>query len=309
MDVKTDHYRIGVVHIGLRTSDRGVRRRYRRLYGAYETGEPSPRELRVEVHRAGGPPARPPAGRRPGWRRPGKRRRYEIRVNGPVFYEPGRRDEVLPYLDWAVNWELPRAMPEFLQLHASSLAVEGRGVIFPGHSGSGKSTLTAGLLTRGWHYLCDEFALIHTDTLMLHPYPRAICLTEPSIPVARSLGVPLGSPRGLLRRGTARVALLNPLAVRADAVGTPCGVRAVIFPQYRAGASPSIVPISRAQAAFALHRVCFNLLGCRRPSLDVMAAMIRGASCYRLTCGPIKATCDLVQQAVDEDARHQAKCA
>jgi hypothetical protein len=64
-----------------------------------------------------------------------------------------------------------------------------------------------------------------------------------------------------------------------------------------------LVPISRAEAAFALHRVCFNLFGCDRLGLDVLAAMVRGASCYRLTSGELQQTCDLLQRLVGDALR------
>ena len=79
----------------------------------------------------------------------------------------------------------------------------------------------------------------------------------------------------------------------------------MIFPKYTQGAEPTLVPISRADAAFALHRVCFNLFKCRAVGLDVLAAMVRGASCYRLISGEIQRTCDVVQRLVAGD--HQSR--
>ena len=294
-DSQTRRFQIGVVHASLRTPLRGLRDRYTALYRQFRTDQSDEREVRVEV--------RPR--RRSSWRR----RRYEVTVNGRLQFEPSRADEILPYIEWSINWEVPKVMPEYLQLHASSMEVDGAGVIFPGQSGSGKSTLTAGLLTRGWRYLCDEFALIHSDALALHPYPRAICVKKPAYPVIQSLGLRLHGDRQYIKGFKGRVGFISPVEVRPNAIGQACPIRYVIFPKYTSGATPTLIPIGRAEAAFDLHAVCFNLFGCRALGLDVLAGMIRQASCYRLISGEIAATCDLVQQLVEHGVCRQAQSA
>lgn len=289
------HFRIGVLAVSLRTPLRALLRRYTTLYRAYQTDGPHEREMRVEVQ-----PKRPSLRRR---------KRYEVSVNGYVRYQPSRFQEILPYIEWAINWEIPEVMPEYLQLHASAMEVNGAGVIFPGHSGSGKSTLTAGLLTCGWRYLCDEFALIHAETLALYPYPRAICIKEASYPVMDALGIKLHGRRHFVSAAKGRVGFLQPLEVRPDAVGEQCPIRFVVFPKYVEGAEPVMTPISRAQAAFDLHHYCLNLHDCRRLGVDVLAEMIRGAECYQLTSGEIKATCDLVQRTLARAGGRQIRCA
>ncbi len=281
---QTKHFRIGVVGASLTTSVGSVLDQYTELYRDSQVDEPTDRSIRVNVE--------------PTPLSPWHRRRYVVSVNDRVQYEPARPEEVLPYVDWAVNWEVPRVMPEYLQLHASSMEVDGAGVIFPGESGSGKSTLTAGLLAAGWRYLCDEFALIHAESLRLDPYPRAICIKKPSYPVIESIGLRLYGSQYYLKGSKGYVGFIKPREVRGDAVGEACPIRYVIFPKYTPGAEPALVPISRAEAAFALHRVCFNLLACEAIGLDVLAAMVRGASCYRLIAGEIHRTCDAVRRLV-----------
>ena len=141
---QTRHFRIGVVGVSLTTPMTGLLEQYTSLYRGFQIDGPDVRAIRVQVA--------------PTRFSPWHRRRYVVSVNDRVQFEPARLEEVLPYVDWAVNWEVPRVMPEYLQLHASSMEVDGLGVIFPGESASGKATLTAGLLARGWRYLCDEFA-------------------------------------------------------------------------------------------------------------------------------------------------------
>ena len=62
--------------------------------------------------------------------------------------------------------------------------------------------------------------------------------------------------------------------------------------------------MTRAEGAFALHRVCFNLFGCKQLGLDVLADVVRGAECYRLVSGEIHRTCDLVEKLVRKNAAY-----
>lgn len=282
--VSTRHFRIGVVATALRTEIATLREQYLSLYGHWEVQGAGEREIMIEVTRR----SRSRFGRR----------RYLVNANRRVEYEPTRTDEVLPYVEWAVNWEVPRIMPEFLQLHASSLNCDGVGVILPGHSGSGKSTLTAGLLARGWGYHCDEFALIHTRTHELHAYPKAICVKQPSFEAVRSVGLGIHKNRHFFKGSKGYVGFVDPLSVRPDVVGGPCPVRYVIFPKYAAGATPTLIPLSQGEAAFRLHAYCFNLLNCDAVGLDVIAAVVRESLCYELTAGDLGETCELIEGAV-----------
>jgi len=283
---QTVHFQIGEVGVSLAAHSRALRRDYGILYQAYRVDGVPRNQIHVDV--------------RPRPRGGFHRRRWNIVVNDRLQFEPAQAEELLPYVEWAINWELPRALPQYLQIHAASMEINGEGVIFPGESGNGKSTLTTGLLARGWNYLCDEFALIDSESCQLHAYPRAICVKQPSFPVVRSLGLGLVGGRQHLKGVKGWVRFVNPLSVRDDAVGEVCPVRHVIFPKYTPGALPVLIPMSRAEAAIELHRVCFNLMTCRRLAVETIAETVREAKCYRLIAGELGATCDLVERSVRE---------
>ena len=203
--------------------------------------------------------------------------------------------EVLPHLEWFINWQIIRKREEFVQLHASSVELGGNALILPGNPGSGKSTLTAGLLARGWSYLCDEFALVDPPTLMFHPFPRALCIKEPSFPVVDRLGVRLCRKTPYHKATKGRVAFLDPLDVRADVVGRPSRAGWVIFPHYVPDASPALERLTRSQAAHELARQCFNFRVYQERAVPILANVVRGADCYRLTAGDLNATCNLIE--------------
>lgn len=233
--------------------------------------------------------------RRTWWRSP----RFEVRANGNERFRGLTRAEVLPFVDWAINWEIPGALPHLAQFHAASLSRDGLGVILAGESGAGKSTLAAGLIRAGWQYLCDEFALVGADTLCLHSYPKALCIKKPAFAALEAAGVSIGDRPWHLKGGKGSVVILPPNQIRPGSIGRPCPVRLVVFPRYVEGASPSLTPIGRADAVDQLHRVCFNLLSCRAMALSVMTRMIRGAECYRLVSGSLAASTSMLDALIE----------
>lgn len=289
------HFTIGAVHATVRTRLSHAMRHFTDMYGEFETDAAIPGAIQLEIDRP-----------RRKWL---SRRRYRIHVNGTVQFEPEKRVELVPYMEWGLNWQVPRTMPDYLQFHASSLEVDGQGVILPGHSGSGKSTLATGLVKRGWNYLCDEFALVHVKRMQLDAYPRAICLKKAAFDAIESIGVTLDRRKHFVKRTKGDVTFISPTQIRPNAVGVSCPVRFVVFPTYKAGAASELMPMTRAQAAFALHRVCFNLFECHRLGLDVIADVVRDARCYRLTSGDLSSTCALLEQVVSAAPSEVIRCA
>ncbi|MCH7526531.1 MAG: hypothetical protein IID39_03755, partial [Planctomycetes bacterium] len=204
----------------------------------------------------------------------------------------------LPHIEWAINTQIMRHFPTFLQVHASVLEVDGQGVIFPASPSSGKTTLAMGLLARGWRYLSDEFALIHPETLQLHPYPKALCIKEGSFRYAQELGLLRGRWKAYLKGSKGRVTFLNPHHVRPDAVAAPCPVRHVVFCRYAPGEQPLLEPIPRAEAVIRLNLNSFNFLKFRGRGLATFVDVVKRARCYELRSGPLAATCDLIESTI-----------
>ena len=291
-------FSIGAVNISLRSDCHSIVDEYLSLYAPYRRGRPEPPEvgaIEVEIK------AR--------HRHPWLRGPFTLRSKHASDFQVRSRHEVLPHLEWYINWQIIRSRRDYLQLHASSLEIDGQAIILPGDPGSGKSTLTASLLSTGWSYLCDEFALIDPETCRVHPYPRALSIKEGSFLIADRLGLPLCRKTPYQAAAKGRVAFLNPLDLRADVVGKPARIRWVGFPKYVAGATPMLQPLTRSEAAHELARQCFNARVFAARSLHIFAEIIRGAECYRLRSGEITATCELIEQLVRTGGLGHARCA
>jgi hypothetical protein len=145
------------------------------------------------------------------------RRRYVVLGDREEIFVGRRTAEVLPYLEWAVNWRIMARRGEYCQVHAASLSRQGAGVVFAAGSGSGKSTLAAGALARGWSYLSDEFALIDARSRQLTPFPKAMCIKAGSFAAVRQLGLPLFARRHYAKATKGRVGFLSPADLPAGA--------------------------------------------------------------------------------------------
>lgn len=235
--------------------------------------------------------------------RAGWRKQYLILGDGEVVNRIRRGAEIMPFLEWGINARVMARRSDFVQLHAATMSHGGAGVIFAGTSGSGKSTLAAGLLTRGWKYFSDEFALIHPGTLRLHAFPKAICMKEGAFEVIRRLGLPLWGRRFYVKAAKGRVGYLRPHDVAAiEPVARPAPVHFVFLPRYQEGGSPRLAPISRAQAVFALAGCALNRKAFQTEFTSIMSDVVRDAQCYRLDTGPLEDTCRLIESVVAEEA-------
>jgi HprK-related kinase A len=255
------------------------------LYGgSRERCPPSDAAIRMEV--------------RAGRRSPLGRRRYAIWGDGEELFTNRRRDEVLPYIEWGINWRVISTRTDYLQLHAATLAFKGQAVVFAGPSGSGKSTLAAGLLSRGWSYLSDEFALIDPETLLVHPFPKALCLKAGAFDVVEHLKLPVWRRRHYVKAFKGQVGYISTRTIARQVEANPCPIRYVVFPKYAEGTEARLYSLLRARAAFLLAQHVLNRRAFGGRTISILSNIVRDAECMRLESGPLDASCDLVESLV-----------
>ena len=187
---------------------------------------------------------------------------------------------------------LATASPGFVCAHASGVARDGAAYVFPAHMESGKTTLAAGLVRAGFDYLTDEAVAFDPATALIEPYPKPLSLDPGSWPL-----FPEAEPDPALRHGAALDQWQVPVAtLRADAIGTPCPARFVVFPEYRADAVTEFVPMTRGEALVELARNTFAFNEQGRFALDALAEVVRGAECGRMTVGTLAAAIACIEE-------------
>ncbi len=281
------HFRIGEMTVSLRSDLDEVMADFAGLYGPCRQDEPAGQDvIRIEV--------------RQHHRSFLRRAQYVICGDGKELWTARRPKEVLPYVEWGINWRVIDTRADYLQLHAATMARSGCGVILAAKSGCGKSTLAAGLLSRGWGYLSDEIALIHPETLHIHGFPKAVCIKYGAFDLIERLNLPLWRRRHYVKALKGRVGYVSPHELGPQAVGQPCPVRYVIFPKYTEGSTPRLYEISRAEAVYALAEIALNRQAFGHRAVPILGEVVRGAACFGLDAGPIDETCDLLESLLPD---------
>jgi len=234
------------------------------------------------------------------------RPRYAIYGDEQRVFARLSTNEVLPHLEWAMNWRVVARANAYIQLHAAALVREERALLLVGRSGTGKSTLAAGLLSRGWGYYGDEIALVDPSTLHVHAYPKAICIKAGSFEVIRRLGLALWRRRHYARAVKGPVGYVRPPASDpATLYSRP--VHLIVFPQYCGEQGTCVSAMPRGEAAFELARCQVNRGTFGGSAAQRLCTLARSAGCHRLRFGPIEDALDAIERlsrtASPEDQR------
>jgi HprK-related kinase A len=240
-------------------------------------------------------------------------KRFKVTGDGEDLFVHLKQQEVLPYLEWATNWRVIARYPQFMQIHAASLSYQGKGLILAATSGSGKSTLAAALMSRGWRYLCDEFALINRQTMQLHAFPKAICIKAGSFSVLDQLGMPRWERKHYVKAFKGRVAYVRPTELSQSNLMQTHPVRRIVFPRYVANHEPVLREMSRSEAAIQLAELAFNRQAVGgQETMVILTAICRDAQCFHLETGDIHRSCQAIEalmRDVDVKPVHQVRAA
>lgn len=226
---------------------------------------------------------------------------YEItgrETEGRLF--PANKREVLPHLEWAINWQIALYFKKYLQVHASAVEIGGKVILFPGSPGSGKTTLCAGLLIKGAGYFSDEFAFIESPSLSIYPYPKALCIKESAITLLQEVCPRLRFDSRWVKRTKGVVAFLDPWVVRNGSIAQPGRVDFVIFPSYCAGAPAKLIPLPKAEVVFSLNKHCLNFLDFKEQGIDMLADLASTAFGFKLQMGGLEDACQLIMNLVND---------
>jgi hypothetical protein len=191
-------------------------------------------------------------------------------------------------LEKLIAIDLQKLRTDLYFVHSSALSRNGRVVMIAAVSGTGKSTVTWALLQHGFDYLSDELAPIDPLTLLVHPYPHALCLkTRPPGPY------PL--PEALLR--TEKTLHIPVDSLPAAVISQPVPLRALIFLQRdrtRPVTVPSYTRVSPAEAGARLYANTLNALAHPGSGLDAAIRIAGAVPAFNVQAGDLQATCELI---------------
>jgi hypothetical protein len=175
---------------------------------------------------------------------------------------------------------------EHLILHAGGVVHDGVGIVFPGEMEAGKTTLAAGLVRAGLGYLTDEGVAIDRESLRIHPYPKPLSIDSGAWPLFPELEPDVDLATDAYKADQWQV---PPTAIRPDSLGHACPVDVIVFPEHVPGGETSVEPLGRAEALIELAKNTYKFNVQERAALDVLAELVRQATCYRLRNGNLDA--------------------
>jgi HprK-related kinase A len=231
------------------------------------------------------------------------RPQIQFTVDGRQPFEPYPLDHAFPMYEWGLNWCIGTTAHHNLMLHSAVVEKGGRGIILPAMPGSGKSTLCAGLVSRGWRLLSDEFGLVrHSDGMVL-PLPRAAPLKNESIDIISGFapGMRLGPRFERTRKGT--VSHMAPPADSLRRQDEAVKPRWIIFPSFRAGETTTLTQQPRAVALTRLVNNSFNYPVTMDAGFKALTNMVRRVDCYKLVNGDLEAAVTAIEQLYEGDVR------
>jgi HprK-related kinase A len=158
--------------------------------------------------------------------------------------------------EMAMNLQVALGERHYLLLHAATVARGGKAIILTGESGSGKSTMSAVLMSEGWRFMGDEFALLDPETGMLHPFPRPVSLKNMAMDVLSERMKPdrFGPLMRDTPKGDLRHLIPDPASIAAmNEVARPI---AVIFPRF--GEAKATRPVGQGEVFVRLTQASTN---------------------------------------------------
>jgi len=208
-------------------------------------------------------------------------------IDGIKPFEPYPLSHAFPLFEWGLNWCIGTTAHNNLMLHSAVVEKNGIGLILPAMPGSGKSTLCAGLTSRGWRLLSDEFGILRHSDGQLLPIPRAAPLKNDSIEIIRQYApeAVLGPIYEKTRKGTVShmAPPPNSLELQEQTV-TP---KFVVFPKYQKGAKTRLTPLVKSAAFTRLTNNAFNYQVTMEQGFQSMARLVENTQCFDFISGDL----------------------
>jgi HprK-related kinase A len=199
--------------------------------------------------------------------------------------------------EMAMNLQVALGERHYLLLHAATVAKGDKAIILTGESGSGKSTMSAVLMSEGWRFMGDEFALVDPQTGMLHPFPRPVSLKNASMTVLSERVKP--DRFGPLMRETPKgdIRHLIPDRTSIAAMDVPARPIAILFPRY--GEASATRPVGQGEAFVRLTQASTNYTALGERGFTALSRLVSKVPATAIDYPDTQAGIALVNQVWD----------
>ena len=197
--------------------------------------------------------------------------------------------ELLYLLEKDITVEVQKLRADLYFVHGAALelADTGKALALIAPSGFGKSTTAWGMLHHGFTYLSDELVPLDLPTMLVYPYPHALCLKK--YPPA---GYPV--PMGALH--TSRTIHIPPELMPSAACSQPVTLAAIFFVEYTPEIrEPAVEPVSIAEAAARIFANALNPLAHCGDGLDGAVQVAKSVPSFKFFVPSLNPTCRFIK--------------
>ncbi len=205
---------------------------------------------------------------------------WMARIGEDVFHTSPDLASAVAALEWRIITDGLARRPELFQLHGAAVCLPLRrgALLLAGDSGSGKTTLTLGLMLAGFVPFSDDVTLLDGESLTVEPLRRAFHTSPDTWDVLSAiaggkLAPDAGAPEGFF--------------APPQWATRPVPVRAILFPEYRAGQTTSMTRLSLADSATAILGNTISLSVSPRFALSTGVRLAEQVPCYRFPMGDL----------------------
>lgn len=217
--------------------------------------------------------------------------RHLVRFEDEKVSNAASPQSAVATLLWHVNRSTVRHSGRFVLLHAAAAEADGRAVLLPARMESGKTTTVAGLVRAGLRYLTDEAVAIDPETLLVHPFHKALSVDPGSWEVLSDLRPSVEEDHEIFQAAQWHV---DPRSVRADALAPPARPVLIAAPRYEKGARTELRPLSRARALVTMCENSFNVRDHGKAGVVALGEVARRCRCFELVVSDLDRACELV---------------
>ena len=286
MKSATRYYQVGAVALAIRCEVPAVLEDCDRLYGGFRTQQTLPDAIQFHIRRLRTKPWKP--------------LQHVLCYDDCETVAGPEARAVIPELEAAINQQVLQTHAEYFQLHAGVMARDNGAVVFTGKSGTGKTTLAAALLARDWKYVCDEFALINPDSLLVYPFPKPLSIKQSGLDLIRELELPICDRDWVSPKVDRRFTFVVPWEIRADCLAAPCAINVILFATRREHMPPRLTRLSDSEAAMTLYRLGLNTHNLKRAGFDAAVSLARRTRCFEVNLGSLEHDCDMIESLMSE---------
>ncbi len=199
--------------------------------------------------------------------------------------------------EMAMNLQVALGERHYLLLHAATVAKGDKAIILTGESGSGKSTMSAVLMTEGWRFMGDEFALLDPETGRLYPFPRPVSLKNAAMAV---VGERAKDDRfGPLMRDTPKGDIRHFIPDRASLAAMDESARpvAILFPRF--GEAKATRPVGQGEVFVRLTQASTNYTALGERGFTALSRLVSTVPATAIDYPDTKTGISLVHQIWD----------